>query len=161
MSGPGTVYASRVEGSGDVVHAGTLFRHEMFAGTTLDAHKAHFVHDGASGEVSQSSSIHHKSDAAGPAGPTTGTLHLRVRDSALVSSRVQATPGSTRIGGDREGAATLDVKGLRFNSDSAGLHFGENQEFRIVMTQEAPPRLRFQGFDAARGEYVTKFSVAN
>jgi len=153
----GTVYASRVEDSGDVVHRETLYRNEYFTSSTLNANKAHFVHDEALGEVNQSSSIHHTSDGTGT---LCGKLNLRVRDSELMASQVHINPGETRIGSG-EGMATLDVNGLRFNSDASGLHFGTNQEFRIITDPGPPSRLVFQNYDQTTGQYVTKYCVIN
>jgi hypothetical protein len=154
---PGTVYASRVEDSGDVVHRGTIFRDESFASSKLKAEKAHFVHDETGDQVVQTSSTQHKSD---PTGFTKGTINLRVRDGTRMTTRVGVSPGATLLGYE-DRVATIGVTGLRFNSDDAGLHFGENQEFRIVMTSGPPSRLRFQSYDPTTGQYVTKYSVVN
>ena len=153
----GTVYASRVEESGDVVHGGIIFNNEHLTSSLLKANKAHYVHDEILNEVYQTSSTQHRSDATGK---QSGYINLRVRNSTEMHTRVDTSPGETKIGyGDS--VATIDVSGLRFNSESAGLHFGENQEFRIVMTSDTPPRLRFQSYDSSTGQYVTKYSVVN
>lgn len=153
----GTVYASRVEESGDIVHRGTIYRNECFTSSLFKANKAHYVHDEALDEVTQTSSVQHKSDATGT---RSGSINLRVKDSSEMNTRVDIGPGETRIG-HGDAVSTLDVSGLRFSSDSAGLHFGENQEFRIIMTSDTPPRLRFQSYDSSTGQYVTKYSVVN
>lgn len=153
----GTIYASRVEESGDIVHGGTIFKNEYMVSTTFKANKAHFVHDTTIDEVYQTSSIQHESDATGA---NSGSIKLRVKESDKMNTHVDVRPGETRVG-NGESVATVDVTGLRFNSDSAGLYFGENQEFRIVMTSDTPPRLRYQNYDSSTGEYVTKYSVLN
>ncbi len=153
----GTVYASRVEESGDVVHGGTIFNNEHMVSTTRTGNKAHFVHDTTTGEVYHTSSIQHKSDATGG---NSGSIKIRVRDAEKMNTHLDVRPGETRVG-NGESVATVDAKGLRFNTDSAGLYFGENQEFRIVMTSETPSRLRYQNYDSSKGEYVTKYSVLN
>lgn len=153
----GTVYASRVEDSGDIVHGGTIFKNEAMVSTTFKSNKAHFVHDTTSDEVYQTSSIQHESDATGA---NSGSIKLRVKESDNMNTHVDVRPGEIIVG-NGESVATIDVTGLRFNSDSAGLYFGENQEFRIVMTSDIPSRLRYQNYDSSTGEYVTKYSVLN
>lgn len=153
----GTIYASRVEESGDIVHGGTIFKNECLVSTTFKANKAHFVHDTDIDEVYQTSSIQHESDATGA---NSGSIKLRVKEEDKMNTHVDVRPGEIRVG-NGESVATVDVSGLRFNSDSAGLYFGENQEFRIVMTSDTPPRLRYQNYDSSTGEYVTKYSVLN
>lgn len=153
----GTIYASRVEDSGDVVHSGTIYRNEYFTSSLLKANKAHYVHDEVLDEVNQTSSIQHKSDATGT---TSGSINLRVKDADKMNTHVDIRPGETRIG-NGDAISTIDVSGLRFNSDSAALHFGENQEFRIMMTQDTPSRLMFQSYDSSSEQYVTKYSVVN
>ena len=153
----GTVYASRVEESGSTVHKGVVYRSEIFTSDSLSATKAHYVHDEEASEVNQSSSIQYKADSTSA---STGTINLKVREESKMETHVEIRSDRTRIGtGDAR--ATLDVSGLRFNSDSAGLHFGENQEFRISMTSDSPSRLRFQSYDSSSGQYVTKYSILN
>lgn len=158
----GTVYASRVEASGDVVHNGTIFRNRHLVSSTSSTTStdvAHYAHDETTGEVNQTSSIQHRVDDFST-GSQSGTISLRVRDVSQMNAHVEITPGETRIGyGD--GVSTIDVSGLRFNSDSAGLYFGENQEFRIVMIPDTPPRLGFQSYDSSTSQYVTKYSIVN
>ena len=56
---------------------------------------------------------------------------------------------------------SFTVAGMQFNSDDAGIYFGEEQEFRIMYESSTPSRLVFQNYDIASGTYITRYSVAN
>lgn len=147
----GTVYASRVQVSGDIITRDVLFRDEYLVSSGTNTKKNHFVYDSTTDEVIQTSSIKNNTD---------GTLGVMVKDSSIMSTPLKIKHDAMTIGLD-DNTATLDTSGLKFKSESAGIYFGGNQEFRITMTTDTPSRLTFQNFDTTTQEYVTKYSVAN
>lgn len=154
-----TSYGSQVLTSGDLCARSMSGRDRNAVYTTDPANpraktaQLAYVADDADGTVTACSQV--VSETSGGAGlvsigvlePATATVVKTFQSDAL-----GATICSSGV------SATLAQRGLSFDSDACAIFFGKDKTFRIMYTDDSPPRLVFQCLNAATGEYVTKFS---
>lgn len=150
----GTVYGSKVETGGDVVQRDAVFGNDYRVSSTLKSSHSHFVHDPLLNTNEESSRIEYIADDT----QSIGAVNVRVRDVDDMKSSFQAQPEIVAIESS-ETIASFNTSGMMFNSNDAGIYFGENQEFRIILDSSTPMRLAFQNYQSSSGTYVTKYSV--
>lgn len=152
----GTVYGSRVESGGDIVQRDVGFRNDYRVSSNLNSTHKHFVYDPISNTTEESSRLKYAADET----QTTGSVNMLVRDGSDMKYSFQAQPEVIAIESSETKASFTPI-GLQFNSNDAGIYFGENQEFRIIFDSSSPSRLSFQNYITSTGTYVTKYSVVN
>jgi hypothetical protein len=154
----GTVYGSKVDTAGDIVQRDVSFKEQYsVSGDNKSSHR-HFVYNSALNTNEESSRIEnfaHKTTR------TTGEVIMRVRENIdYMKPILKVTPEVVVIESDTT-TLSFAVAGMQFNSDDAGIYFGEEQEFRIIFDNSTPSRISFQNYDIATATYITRYSVAN
>lgn len=148
----GTAYGSQVLTSGDL-SVRTMSARNKYAVHRATASHLSYVADTADASVTECSRVTHRTSGGvgdlsiGVLSPHTGEMVKTFKSQP--ESTVIFTAGAT---------ATFSQTGLSFDSDECAIYFGKDRTFRIMYTEEAPPRLLFQCINPDSGEYVTKFS---
>ena len=165
--------ASQVLTSGDVVMRDLIMRSsyqvtEKVDGDYTYGQTSFFIYDASANSTKEATRITHSLDD----GQTTGGVAIDLRytpstGSAILHRSVAIAPSETTfttIDSTTTTAATFDTNGLRFNSNTADIYFGETHDFRIHYEPESgndPSMLQIQGYDNTSGSYITRQLITN
>ena len=98
---------------------------------------------------------------------TIDVLYTESNGNKILHRALEISPSETVINLQDNSSslkATFDVNGLKFNSNSGDVYFGENQTFRIhyePVSGNDPAMLQIQGYDDASSSYVTRQLITN
>lgn len=177
-SGPGifpgdAVAATQVLSSGDMVMRDLIMRSSFQVSEKVDGDytygkSAFFVYNSISNTTQEATRITHSlDDTETLGGLTIDVLYTPQTGDGYMHRAIEMAPSATTFSSiDSNGTsdATLDVNGLKFNSNNSDVYFGESQDFRIHYEPETasdPSMLQIQGYDSVSGLYITRQMISN
>lgn len=169
----GTVTASQILTAGDVVIRDLIMRSsyqitEKVDGEYTYGKSSYYVYNPVANTTLEATRIGHGLNDDETAGSMTmDVLYTESNGNKILHRALAISPNETviqMIDNSSSLTATFDVNGLRFNSDSGDIYFGENQTFRIHYEPESgndPAMLQIQGYDTVSSSYITRQLITN
>ncbi len=169
----GATTASQVLTSGDVVMRDLIMRSsyqvtEKVDGDYTYGQTSFFMYNSSANSTQEATRVtHFLDDGQTTGGVTIDVLYTPSTGSAVLHRSVVIEPSETTfttIDSTTTTAATFDTNGLRFNSNTADVYFGESQDFRIHYEPASgndPSMLQIQGYDSTSDSYITRQLITN
>lgn len=169
----GTTTAAQILTAGDVVIRDLIMRSsyqitEKVVGDSTYATSSYYVYNATANTALEATRIGHGLDDTETIGSlTVDVLYTESGGNQLLHRALAIAPSETiiqMIDNSSSLTATFGVDGLKFNSNSGDVYFGENQTFRIhyePISGNDPAMLQFQGYDSTTSSYVTRQLITN